>query len=153
MLHYDTRLNLYIDNVLSKAMHYDTVITGALPLVFYGLVTSSWNNATLFVTEPELEGINAYGLIAYKYISSIDTTNYVQSSPLTKHIYIPTVERALIELIRDDCATVLESELLEALCNYTTENYYNYDLLLEVATHFDVSKSKLDYWLEEARRY
>lgn len=150
---YNKRLQKYLDNIVSQAVDYDTVVTGILPLILHGVSTASWNNATLYVTSQRLHGINAYGLIAYHYLQEIDTVNYVESTPLTTHVLLPTIERALVELIRDKFVNIVEGDFLEALCDYMCQTCYDYSKLIEVANHFGVSKDEIDHWIEEARYY
>lgn len=74
---------------------------------------------------------------------------YTKTSPLSKYIFEPTPERALIEyIIFKDYFN--EGILIEGLQFYIESKFYDLNKLYEVADWFKIQRSLVDYWIKEA---
>ncbi len=73
---------------------------------------------------------------------------------LSRHndnVYLPTAERAVIDAVAFLDRNYNEGALVEALQNYIRRNTDGFAKLYEVANHYNVPISDVDYWINEAR--
>lgn len=146
-------LTYYRDEILATATNDTTVLTGIDALVLNGVSVVPLSYPVLYTTKIEIDGIDVVGKIRYCFKDDLDTTNYILPNALVNNIFIPTVERAFIDLISDDLINIDEGYFLDALLMYIHSPEYNYPLLTEVAKHFNVPMETVDYWIGEAEDY
>ena len=124
------------------------VLTGINALVHNGISTSFETNLEILTDDVDLKGTTGYC-----YVGELDLINFLQEKPIVDQVYLPTAERALIELIKYDLRYIDEGFYLEGMNMYVTSNKFNYNLLMKVANHFKVSKDLVDYWIKESKDY
>ena len=124
------------------------VLTGINALVHNGISTSFETNLEILTDD-----VNLKGATGYCYVEELDLINYLQENPIVDQVYVPTAERALIELIKHNLRYIDEGFFLEGMDMYVTSDKFNYNLLIEVANHFKVSKGAVDYWIKESEDY
>ena len=124
------------------------VLTGINALVHNGISTSFETNLEILTDDVRLKGT-----AGYCYVEELDLINFLQEKPIVDQVYVPTAERALIELIKHNLRYIDEGFFLEGMNMYVTSNKFNYDLLTKVASHFNVSKDLIDYWIKESKDY
>ena len=124
------------------------VLTGINALVHNGISTSFETNLEILTDDVDLKGTTGYC-----YVGELDLINFLQEKPIVDQVYVPTAERALIELIKHNLRFIDEGFFLEGMDMYVTSNKFNYNLLMKVASHFNVSKDLVDYWIKESKDY
>ena len=124
------------------------VLTGINALVHNGISTSFETNLEILTDD-----VNLKGTAGYCYVEGLDLINFLQEKPIVDQVYVPTAERALIELIKHNLRFIDEGFVLEGMDMYVTSNKFNYNLLMKVASHFNVSKDLVDYWIKESKDY
>ena len=124
------------------------VLTGINALVHNGISTSFETNLEILTDDVDLKGTTGYC-----YVGELDLINFLQEKPIVDQVYAPTAERALIELIKHNLRFIDEGFFLEGMDMYVTSNKFNYNLLMKVASHFNVSKDLVDYWIKESKDY
>ena len=67
-------------------------------------------------------------------------------------IYVPSLERAIVEAILNLDLNMDEGFLVEALSDYTL-TYTDFTELYKVANFYNVSNETIDYWLQEGRDF
>lgn len=98
------------------------------------------------------------GLHLVRYPGNIMLThyNFTDSEYLTvfdedRHIYLPTKERAIVDGMAWCKQSYSEGELIEAVQNYDYANNGDFAEVYKVAEHYNVDRSIVDYWIDEAR--
>ena len=124
------------------------VLTGINALVHNGISTSFETNLEILTGDVKLKETTGYC-----YVEELDLINFLQQRPIVDQVYVPTAERALIELIKHNLRFIDEGFFLEGMDMYVTSNKFNYNLLMKVASHFNVSKDLVDYWIKESKDY
>ena len=124
------------------------VLTGINALVHNGVSTSFETSLEILTDDVRLKGV-----AGYCYVEELDLINFLQEKPTVDQVYVPTVERALIELIKHNLRYIDDGFFLEGMNMYVTSDKFNYNLLIEVANHFKVSKGAVDYWIKESEDY
>lgn len=66
------------------------------------------------------------------------------------NVYLPTAERCLIDAVKFHEQSYDEGVFIEALQNYIRKNTDSYAKLYEVANHYCVPISDVNYWINEA---
>ena len=124
------------------------VLTGINALVHNGISTSFETNLEILTDD-----VNLKGATGYCCVEELDLINFLQEKPIVDQVYVPTAERALIELIKHNLRFIDEGFFLEGMDMYVTSNKFNYNLLVKVASHFNVGKDLVDYWIKESENY
>lgn len=144
----------YLKNILPKLDKNKYVMTGISSMCYNGMSLDNIYMPELLTTNPTAkEGMIVAGIVEYCYTEELDTENYVTPLDGIENILIPSFERSIVENIKLDLKYIDEGYFLEKLERYLTGNFYNLKLLYEVADHFKVPRSKIDYWIEECRDY
>lgn len=112
-----------------------------------GLTTGNLDFMDIWTTYKSIDGITA-GVVRYLYNNNIDFSYELSREKTNPLLLCPSKERALVECIKCEkwCD---EGVLIEAMKNYLWA-FKDMDKLYEVADHFKVPRSKIDYWVKEA---
>lgn len=133
---------LYDDMVEKKS-----VMCMQCALARTGLVYGNLSFLVLWSEYKILDGLTA-GAVQYLYNDDIDFNYELMPESTNPLLLCPSKERALVECIKCEkwCD---EGVLIEAMKNYLWA-FKDMDKLYEVADHFKVPRSKIDYWVKEA---
>lgn len=126
----------------SNRLHF---IVGESALANNGLIY--WNNCLKLWTPYEmLDGVSHYGGVL-EYYHLIDEM-YVKPVDEELMLYIPTQEKAIVDVIIHLERYYIEGPLIEALQNYIAQHD---DLLTlyNVAQFYGLKSYDLDYWINE----
>lgn len=126
---------------------YKHVLCGPCALTRAGLLTYSEDLLFLQTPYKQLDGVCTI-YITYWYYDNIDYEHWVSPSRSNPLILQPTKERAIIDYLRNEkwCD---EGILIEALKSYLMW-FRNDGELYKVADFFNVERSVVDYWINEA---
>lgn len=148
-LYYDGLMKEISDDVPDKLI----VMCGDCAMSYNGLSVSGIFIPDLILDMKELDGLRLAGYVNYYYIDNIDYTHYVKPHYSIPRILVPTQERSIIETIKYDLRFSSEMYFCDSLSRYLNGNDYNKELLEEVANHFGVPMSKVEYWIKESIDY
>lgn len=123
------------------------VLCGASALANAGLTTMSYTHLDLMTKEESLDGCSLIYL-TYYYYENIDYEYKLEPLPENHLVLRPSKERALVEYIKNEkwCD---EGTLIEAMKTYLMW-FRNDKELHEVADHFSLDWSTVEYWIKEA---
>lgn len=124
------------------------VLCGAPALSACGLVWGS-NLIAVKTKYPDLHRLRLGDLYLSYY--HFDDDAFIEKIDDTLNVYKPTAERAVIDAIEFMEKSYDEGKVIESLQEYIRINNDNMSQLYLVADHYNVSRSKVDYWLNEAR--
>lgn len=129
------------------------VFTGDTAMVLNGYSVSGIYIPDVLTDAIELKGLRLAGYVNYCYVPEVGVKHYVKHFMDNEMILLPIPERAIVENIKYKLEFVDEGYFCDALDRYQHSNSMNYELLKEVANHFNVSMEQIDYWLEESSDY
>lgn len=130
----------------------DYVLCGTLALMNAGVSVERGSFPHLLHLNKAGDKLVLYGVVGYFYSEDLKLDKYCKLLEGTT-VYVPTVERALVECIKHNMKFVDEGVFCDSLERYQHDGNFNYDLLLEVANEFSVSKEDIDYWLSETEDF
>ncbi len=142
----EIRANARMDYYDSMITNRDTVTCGEHALGCNGLTTSLTPELQCSTNIPGVQKVGLYPVIYYTMDSWNDLA-YTRPSNSNPLLHNATAERALVEAMLYEYFN--EGILIESLITYKTQ-FYNEDLLFEVADHFGLRRERLQYWLNEA---
>lgn len=143
----------YLESVLPRIVRggcTKLVLCGTSAMYYNGLCDDKVHCPDVLVETNELDGLRLYDYVNYYYVEDIDYINYLTPLDWCTNILVPSIERAIIECIKYDLRFTDEMYFCDVFGRFI--NGYSYDLskLEEVANHFDVPMSKVNYWIEES---
>lgn len=142
--------NWYFKNVFPKLTVTPYVMTGISSMCYNGMSLWEVYEPELLMTIESLDNMHVEGMVHYFYAPDIDYTNYVTPLKEFPFVLIPSFERSIVENIKHDLRFIDEGAFLDTLERYVTGAFYNEELLYDVADYFNVSRDKIDYWVEES---
>ena len=140
------RIYKYLEQLTDK----DYVLAGTAALSYSGVSLCNVYMPQFYTKFKKYNGLCIGSTVQYFYKEHIDFINYVTNLGFNSHIKVPTQERALIEVIKDDFNTIDEGTFLEALRLYYIRCRKDLSKLKEVADFFKVEWSTVEYWIEES---
>lgn len=148
-------MDYYISHIYPKISKDTIVFTGNCGLVWAGYSVSGIYIPDVLTNIPELKDMRLAGYVNYCYTTTpVDTEHYVKPFRDNPLVLVPTIERAIVENIKYDLEFIDEGYFCDSFERYQhTKEYFNYNLLMEVADFFKVDRAKVDYWLEESSDY
>lgn len=108
-----------------------------------------WGGGGLVLYTPlsEIDNLTV-GDVRFEHNHFSDSDNcYVMD--MEHNIWVPTAEKALVDTIAFLDDNYIEGALIESLQNYLAK-HDDLSKLYEVADHYNVSRDKVDYWINEA---
>ena len=128
----------------------DFLLVGEPSLVYNGLMYGGIGTEPLaiYINEKDLDGVHI-GDVFLEYYHFSDGT-YCREFDKDNSIWLPSAERALVDTMHFLQYNYIEGPLIESLQNYLSKHD---DLaeLYAVADHYNVPRSEVDYWINEAR--
>lgn len=145
----------FIENIVLPDLtsHHDIVITGDSAFYYNGFSVTPCPPPTVFTSKEYLDNIQIFSIVDYQYTPIIDKEHYIAPMRRFPKVYLPIMERAIVECIKFDLSFIDEGTFCDALERYQFSSEYNPKLLEEVSNFFNVDYSKVDYWIKEARDY
>lgn len=124
------------------------ILIGKSALVFNGLVFGS-DVITVYTNYAGLHRLDLTDVFLSHYHIDCDT-DYMRCIDEENNVWVPTTERAIVDAVKFMYESYDEGVAIEAFQNYLRSNP-DLDKLYEVADHYLVPRSDVDYWLNEAR--
>ncbi len=128
------------------------VLYGELAFIELGVSVTFSSFPYLIVYSEIMKGDITIGRIV-SYINDKDFSlaycTKVEDKNLKTEVYMPTIERAFVDCIRLDMVCMDEGSFCDSLERYQNGGNFDYNLLIEVANYFGITKNTIDYWLEE----
>lgn len=136
-----------LDDISTLALNKTYVMCGASALHYAGLALPNGKCIDL-MTQEELLDNCSLSYVTYYYYENIDYEYKLHPSKENPLVLIPSKERALVEYIKNEkwCD---EGTLIEAMKTYLMW-FRNDKELHEVADHFSLDWSTVEYWIKEA---
>ena len=128
------------------------VLSGHSVFSYRGMSCSGSYMPFLYTENKMLDGVTFNPFVSYWYTDNQDVSNYVELLKGTNNIYLPTIERAIIEALRNDLRCTIEDYFYDDFSRYI-EFDMDYKKLCEVADFYGLSREKLDYYINEAKDY
>lgn len=141
----DIVITLSRNQKLHVSVNGGACVVGDTALAFNGLM---WGNSCMYL-QTFFERLNNIQLCDIK----LQYYHFDDDAYLVRHndnVYLPTAERAIVDTIKYIEVNYNEGSLIESLQTYISHNS-SFTKLYEVADHYGVPRSDVDYWLNEAR--
>lgn len=143
----------YLTEIIPRLDKKRYVMTGISSMCYNGISTDDIYMPELITECKDIDGIMISDIVSYYWVEKFDYDNYVTPLDGFENIKVPSKERSIIENIKHDFRFVDLGYFLESLERYYSGRSYNRKLLQEVANHFEVDMSVVDYWLKECENY
>lgn len=145
----------YISRILPNIVTDGTklVMCGTSAMCYNGMSIAGVYQPDILVENEELDGLRLAGHVNYYYVKDIDCTNYLTQLKEVQNILIPSRERAIVECIKYNLRFTNETYFCDSFERYLNGNLYNEKMLKEVANHFKVPYSDIEYWISESIDY
>lgn len=139
--------NENVDRYLLANPSANFLIVGHRALSEHGLAIRS-HQLTLYTPFEELH-LLSLGDVSFTHYHFTDDA-YLTVFDEEHNIYLPSVERVLIDGMAWCKESYDEGELIEAIQDYAFNCQRDFSKLYEVADHYGVKRELVDYWIKEA---